>query len=250
MSKLGQNFLTSKKIIKDIVSVSNEKSLILEIGPGKGIMTEALLEKTKVIAIEKDVLLYEKLKERFEKEIKEKRLILLNADVRDTKWEKHIRNKKYSIVANIPYYITGVIIKKFLESKHQPKNMILVIQKEVAERIARDKKESILSLSVKLFANVKYVKTISKKYFSPKPKVDSAILLISDIKAIEKKVKDRYFKMIKTAFQQKRKTMLKKFNKQKKLQKIMINLNINEKTRAEDVEFATWKKVVHNSFRA
>ena len=114
----------------------------------------------------------------------------------------------------------------------------MIIQKEVAERIAKDKKMSLLSLSVRFFGEPKYIKTVSRESFSPKPKVQSAILQIKNIK---KRKGDKFFSNIKTAFSQKRKVVLKKFDK--KTQEKLKLLGVNEKTRAEDVDISVWEKL-------
>jgi 16S rRNA (adenine1518-N6/adenine1519-N6)-dimethyltransferase len=181
---LGQNFLKSEPALRKIVESGEIKSddVILEIGPGKGALTRKLLEKSgTVIAVEKDRELFELLKIKFEKEILEKKLILLNKDI----LEFEITNyelRKYKIIANIPYNITGAILKKFLTDKNQPSLMVLMVQHEVAKRImASDKKESILSISVKAYGEPKMVMKVPARYFTPSPNVDSAVILIKNI---------------------------------------------------------------------
>lgn len=168
---------------------------------------------------------------------------------------KNLENKeiKYKIVANIPYNITGAIIKKFLsEVENKPELMALLVQKEVAERIVvRDGKESILSLSVKAYAEPKYIMKVSKKYFSPAPKVDSAIILIDNISNNNfknKKEEEFFFKIIKAGFSHKRKVLIKNLETNLEidkeiLYKIFKKININEKSRAEDLNFEKWKKL-------
>ena len=176
---LGQNFLKSQPALNKMCEEGevNEKDIILEIGPGKGALTEKLLEKSlQVIAIEKDYDLIAILEEKFQEEIKNKKLILLNEDILDFDPISYFKNKNYKIIANIPYNITGAIFKKFLSSIKQPEKMVLLVQKEVAERIvARDGKESILSLSVKAYGVARYVMKVSKRFFSPSPKVSRFI---------------------------------------------------------------------------
>ena len=122
---------------------------VVEIGPGKGALTKELLDAgARVIAIEKDESLVETLGHKFIREIDDKRLEIIVGDALD----EIPLPKKYKLIANIPYYITGAIIEKFLGGKFPPTLCVLMLQKEVAERIvARNKKESILSISVKIF---------------------------------------------------------------------------------------------------
>jgi 16S rRNA (adenine1518-N6/adenine1519-N6)-dimethyltransferase len=214
---LGQNFLKSELALKKIIEAGEIKrgDIILEIGPGKGALTSKLLEKLsegspcsdcsgKIIAVEKDRELFEFLKIKFSKEIAEKKLILLEDDILKFKTDEelskflsgprfsgslsqpdHAKNLKalrYKIIANIPYNITGAILKKFLTEKLQPERMILMVQHEVAKRIvASDKKESILSISVKAYGEPKMIMKVPARYFSPAPKVDSAIIAITNI---------------------------------------------------------------------
>lgn len=190
---LGQNFLKSKIALRQIAEAGNIKKddVILEIGPGKGALTEQLLEKARtVIAVEKDRDLYELLKIKFKKEIESCSLVLVHDDILKFKVESY-KVKSYKVIANIPYNITGAILKKFLTEKHQPELMVLMVQHEVAQRIIGNnpsavkakagKKESILSISVKAYGTPKMIAKVDKRYFSPAPKVNSAIIKIENI---------------------------------------------------------------------
>ncbi|MDE2172684.1 MAG: 16S rRNA (adenine(1518)-N(6)/adenine(1519)-N(6))-dimethyltransferase, partial [Patescibacteria group bacterium] len=153
---LGQHFLTSKLVLAQIISAAALKpgERVLEIGPGTGILTEALLAAgAKLTAIEKDDRAIGFLQRKFALEIAEGRLNLIHGDVLESDTSLLAScPTPYALVANIPYYITGAILEKFLEYGPQPDRMILLVQKEVAERIvAHDGKESVLSLSVKAF---------------------------------------------------------------------------------------------------
>lgn len=183
---LGQNFLKSIPALKKIVETGeiSAEDIILEIGPGKGALTKQLLATgCQLLAVEKDKNLYELLKNKFQKEIISEQLKLLNTDILDFKLEPSgLAPSAYKVIANIPYNITGAILKKFLTEKNQPKLMVLMVQKEIAERIiARDGKESILSISVKAYGNPKMIMKVPARYFSPAPKVDSAVISIKNI---------------------------------------------------------------------
>ena len=183
---LGQNFLKSEIALQKIIQAGEIKpdDVILEIGPGKGALTEKLLEKSqKVIAVEKDRELYEFLKNKFIKYIEMHTLILVCEDVLKFDTETYgLEPSAYKIIANIPYNITGAILKKFLTAKNQPESMVLMVQKEVAKRIlAKDGKESIISISVKAYGKPKMVMKVPARYFSPAPKVDSAVIAIKNI---------------------------------------------------------------------
>lgn len=250
---LGQNFLKSKAIIADIVNASNVNSedMILEIGPGKGVLTEGLLEKAKkVIAIEKDDRLIEHLNERFAEEISKGNFELLHADILDLKTESlKLVASSYKVVANIPYYITGQILRQFLESDCPPSQMTLMVQKEVSDRIvARDKKESLLSISVKLFGTPRYIKKVPARYFSPEPKVDSAILNIENISSPFKSKEDIkiFFEILKTGFAHKRKVLISNLSdkySREKIAEVFRECGLDEKIRAENLTINDWKKL-------
>lgn len=253
---LGQNFLTSTKIAGDIVRAAKvvESDVALEIGPGKGMLTNELLKTgAHVIAIEKDSELIPVLQKKFIDEIESGQLELIEGDALT------VRNRithSYKLVANIPYYITGEIIRKFLTSPEPPQSMTLLVQKEVAERIvARNNKESILSLSVKIYGEPKLVAKVPARFFSPKPKVDSAILHIADISkdSFEQQSsaslfsEEKFFKIVKTGFAQKRKKLvnnLAALAPKEEVLKIFKDLDIEENVRAEDVHLEKWKEIV------
>lgn len=244
---LGQNFLKSKLAISKIIQTGNISSedFILEIGPGKGILTEALLQKGAfVLTIEKDKDLLENLENKFKEFIKNKKLEIKNEDILDFDLEKI--NGNYKLIANIPYYITGEILRKFLSNAHQPNQIVLLVQKEVAERICvKNGKESILSLSIKAYGSPRIISKVSKKYFYPTPKVDSAIISIEDISKERLGIiseKD-FFKVIKEGFKHKRKILIQNLSSifpKEKLEKAFSLLEINKLARAEDLDFPKW----------
>lgn len=245
---LGQNFLISPYPVKDIVKASNlnKDDIVLEIGPGKGVLTKKLMEVgVKVISIEKDKDLIPLLQEKFKNEIKNKNLTLIEGDILDIEINDLIKNK-YKLVANIPYYITGSILRKFLEEKIKPEQIVLLIQKEVAERIvAKNKKESILSISVKFFGDPYYVRTVSKGSFDPKPKVDSAIINIKNTsKNSNNKIdNEKFFNLIHLGFAHKRKQLLPNLARvfpKDTISSIFSKLEINQKSRAEDLSLDNW----------
>lgn len=244
---LGQNFLKSESVLNKIISAGrlSQSDTILEVGPGTGNLTVKLIKNSKkVIAVEKDDRLIEFLKEKFQEEIKEGKFEIIHEDILEFD-PKHIENKNYKIIANIPYYITGKLLRKFLESDHKPSLMVLMLQREVAKRIvARDNKESVLSLSVKAFGNPKYITTVKKELFKPKPKVDSAIILIDEIKEkISEGLKENFFEILKAGFKSKRKKLssnLKSIYNLEKIKEAFEKLGISENARAEDLPLDKW----------
>lgn len=251
---LGQNFLRSKSALNAIIDAGDivADDIILEIGPGKGVLTKELLKFAgKVIAIEKDRELIENLQLKFSEEIKENKLDLINADVLDFNPEiLSFYDLDYKVIANIPYYITGAIIRKFLSTNKQPTRMVLMVQREVAKRIvARDKKESILSLSVKAYGTPRYVATVKKESFSPQPKVDSAILLIENISKdfFLGFSEEKFFTIIKQAFGSKRKTLKNTLSVLfgDKTESILKEAGIDPKSRAEDLSLSKWSQLAN-----
>jgi 16S rRNA (adenine1518-N6/adenine1519-N6)-dimethyltransferase len=251
---LGQNFLKSNLVLNTICNSGEIKDddTIVEIGPGKGALTEKLLEKSdKVIAVEKDRDLIPILKEKFEQEISSGKLILIEGDCLFVDISKYIKNDKFKIIANIPYNITGAILKKFLSEKMKPELMVLLVQHEVAKRIvATDKKESILSLSVKAYGEPKYIMKASKKLFSPSPKVDSAVITIKNIKNnfADKNTEKLFFEIIKNGFLHKRKILIKNlenFVGKTKIENIFNELNLPKNIRAESLPINKWVEILN-----
>jgi len=252
---LGQNFLRDPKILKKIVDFAEIKKTdtVLEIGPGEGTLTKILLERAgRVIAVEKDHELAEKLKERWKDLKKERKLEILEGDILkfptsitkghpwpESTWPK-VTLGNYKLIGNIPYYITGEIFRKFLESEHQPQSITFVVQKEVAERImARDKKESILSISIKAFGTPEYGGVIKAGSFVPAPKVDSAIIAIRNISMEKfKEVKiEKFFEILKKGFAHKRKLLKSNLSVE---DADLHQCGIPVKARAEDLNIDDW----------
>ena len=249
---LGQNFLKSEKALKQIIKASGivPTDVILEIGPGTGALTTKLLETGAiVIAIEKDRELIPLLTEKFNTYIENKKLILLEDDILLCDIEKIFKKLKvnnYKLVANIPYYITGAIMRKFFENNHQPTLMTLLVQKEVAERIvSKNNKETLLSLSVKAFGIPKIIAIVPRGAFAPAPGVDSAIITISNINRknfTNKEHENRFFTYIHLGFAHKRKTLWHNF-KEIHREKLFTENTLDQKTRAEDIDIKMWIQI-------
>jgi 16S rRNA (adenine1518-N6/adenine1519-N6)-dimethyltransferase len=240
---LGQHLLTNAGIARAVaVAAGVGRNIpVFEVGPGKGMLTKELLALGgKVTAVEKDPAMVEILKETFATEIKNKKLILIEGDARTVTPDSVFPKEAYVVAANIPYYITGELIRTFLTAKNQPVRMALLVQKEVAERIARSKKESILSLSVKVFGKPEYVSTVKRGNFNPPPKVDSAILAVTHISRRNLKgiTEENFFKVVKVGFAQKRKTLAGNLKRA-----LGTTLGVPEKIRAEDVPLEKWIEI-------
>lgn len=248
---LGQHFLTSKAVLRDMLAAADvqQEDTILEIGPGKGVLTEALLATgAKVAAIETDQDMLHELESRFTQALASQQLTLIHGDVLTTKINEHISGS-YKVVANIPYYITGEIIRRFLTAHTPPESMTLLVQKEVAERIAKSTKETVLSLSVKAYGHPRYVGSVPARYFSPPPKVDSAVLHIANISKsfFETVSEERFFKVVKAGFSSKRKKLinnLSSFESKEELVQTLSSIGLHENIRAEEVNLEEWGEII------
>lgn len=249
--QLGQNFLVDENILNGIINSANITSSdnILEVGPGLGALSQFLAEKAKrVIAIELDSKVIPLLKKNL-MEYKNFEVIegdFLKEDIESLIGERFLE-EPYKIVANLPYYITTPILFRILELKTKPVNTIVMVQREVADRIVAKpggKDYGILSINIQMFADVNIEAIVSRNSFIPKPNVDSAILkLIWREKPLyeigDKKI---FVKVVKAAFSQRRKTLLNTITNihpdmTKPLAEDLLNkCNINPQRRAETLD--------------
>lgn len=256
---LGQNFLKSEKVLLEIVKTADLKNtdIVIEVGPGKGALTKHLINVAKkVVAIEKDHRLISFLNDLFKEEISEGKLEIIEGSVLDYDLRNVCsKEKSYKVVANIPYYITGKIIPYFLASNYQPMEMTLLVQKEVAERIvAKKEKESILSLSVKSYGIPKQAFVVDKKNFSPVPKVDSAVIKISNISKKyfnnDHELEKEFFRLLRIGFSSKRKKLTNNlkpfFGDNQKTKDALTKCGINIDARPENVALGEWKCLLEN----
>lgn len=252
-ARLGQHFLVNPVVARAVADGAGVAHGVraLEIGPGTGALTTILLALgANVTAIEKDEALVAKLRETFAREIASGQLRLIAADVRDVD-PAALFSGPYVLAANIPYYITGEIIRRFLTASHKPTMMSLLIQKEVAERIvARDGKESLLSLSVKAYGTPRILRKVPPGNFAPPPSVDSAVLQIGDISGrfFEDVDEAHFFELIRAGFSSKRKLLA------GNLRSVIADsvsalgsCGIPANARAEDVPLAAWQKLARIS---
>ncbi len=247
---LGQHFLMHAQTANRIVQAAplEEGDTVLEIGPGRGILTRALLSRAKrVIAVEADADLIPLLEETFKEE---QGLTLIHQDIRA--FNPSTIEGEYAVVANIPYYITGEIIRSFLSASHKPRSLTLLVQKEVAVRIARAKKESLLSLSVKAYGTPHYTFTVPKGAFKPAPSVDSAVLTIRDVQKdafASKKEEEDFFSLLHAGFAHKRKLLVGNLSvlaPKERVLEAFTEAHVAEKARAEDVPLSSWRVLAKN----
>ncbi len=249
---LGQNFLIDKKVLQKIIEAGDIKpaDIILEVGPGIGTLTYELAKKAKkIIAIEKSETMCEVLKETLKDFTN---VEIINDDILKVSSFK-FQVSSYKVIANIPYYLTSPLIRKFLEtppSGGQPQEIILMVQKEVAQRIcAKQPNMNLLAVSVQFYAEPKIISYVSKNCFWPAPKIDSAIINITPQKKSTVDP-DMFFKVVKAGFSQPRKqlvnnlTTLKKINGVKLTKEEIFNWlsknNLKSNQRAESLTIQDW----------
>lgn len=212
---LGQNFLTSKEVLERIADAAEIERGALEIGPGFGVLTTELAERAKkVVALEIDQRLIPVLNDTLSEYDNVK---IINADVMKTDMKELLHREfggeKISIAANLPYYITTPIITTLLESRLPIKNMVVMVQKEVAERIGAKpstKNYGALSVLCQYFTKPELICVVPAGLFVPPPKVDSAVLRLRflDKPSVEVKDEKMFFRTVRAAFSQRRKTLL------------------------------------------
>ncbi len=251
---MGQNFLVDEGALNKIVEAAELKStdIVLEIGPGLGVLTDKLIEKAeKVIAVEKDDRLSILLNSKYQisNDKQNDKIRIINADILDLDTKSlNLEANSYKLVANIPYYITGKVFRKFLGTTNKPEIIVMLVQKEVAERIcAKPGKMSLLSISVQAYGKPEIVDIIKAGSFFPAPKVDSAILKVK-IKNNELGIKNEksFFRCVKHGFASKRKTLINNLSagyqlEKEKVKDIIVSVGLNENTRAQELSLENWE---------
>lgn len=251
---MGQNFLIDQNVLKKIIIAADlsKNDVVLEVGPGLGILTQALAKVAgRVVAIEKDkkmaAILQNILSDRNIRNVE-----IVEGDILKIPNTKY-KIQNYKVVANIPYYLTARLIRKFLESANPPIEMILMIQKEVAQRIcARPPEMSILAVSVQFYAEPKIISVVSKNSFWPAPKVDSAILKISPANTsgpqISRITAEQFFKVVRAGFSHPRKQIIGNLAQglkidREKITEALKKFGLAPEQRAESFSVESWIKL-------
>lgn len=258
---LGQNFLTDKHMIDKIIDAAEigKDDLVIEIGPGIGVLTaEAASRAKKVIAVEIDKNLIPILKDTL---AAFDNVEIINGDVLKTDLNQMIQNagcRRTRIIGNLPYYITTPIIMGLLESHVAADSIIIMMQKEVADRIKSGpgtKAYGALSVAVQYYCTVTNVAAVPKEVFFPAPKVDSAVLRLDlrKDKPVELFSEDLFFRCIKAGFGQRRKTLLNSLSQLNDFTKEQIRhcleiSGIDEKRRAETLSLEEFARIANNLY--
>ncbi|MFH2136234.1 MAG: 16S rRNA (adenine(1518)-N(6)/adenine(1519)-N(6))-dimethyltransferase RsmA [Patescibacteria group bacterium] len=256
--EFGQNFLIDREVLEEMVRTADlgKDDIVLEIGPGFGVLTEELIGRVKkVVAVETDRKMAKILKEILDAP---KNLEVVENDIlKIANYELGVKDYKYKIVANLPYQITSAVFRKFLSEEPRPSELTVMVQKEVAERICATAGEmSLLSLSVQFYGQPEIVAVVPRSAFWPEPEVDSAILKIFNIKEVCEKNKEKidpekFFRLTKIGFSARRKQLQNNLAgglrlPNKTMQDILAKNGFNPKIRAQDLSVDDWIRLINN----
>ncbi|MFA5162968.1 MAG: 16S rRNA (adenine(1518)-N(6)/adenine(1519)-N(6))-dimethyltransferase RsmA [Patescibacteria group bacterium] len=249
----GQNFLINEAVYEEIIRSADLKKTdeILEVGPGLGFLTARLAAKSKkVSAVELDDKLASFLQAGLSAQ-EVKNVQVINTDI--LQFDEAQLGQPYKIVANLPYNISSFFLRKFLSTDFRPELMVLLLQKEVAERIvAWPGKMSLLAVSVQYYAQAEIIKIVPPGDFWPAPQVESAIIKIKPnpdgLKYKNRAQVDAFFRLVKMGFSAKRKMLKNNLAaglklEAKNLEEVLVFKGFNPKARAEDLSVADWQKL-------
>lgn len=247
---MGQYFLISKSFLQKIIQAAgiNKQKMVIEIGPGLGTITRKLAQNFKqVIAFEKDKGFAPILKETLQGF---NNINVLYTDILNANLSSHLTPKTpYKVVSNLPFYASKPIIQKFLEHSHQPKEMVLLLQKEVAETIcARPPKMSLLSAAVQFYAEPEYITTVPRSAFWPQPRVKTAIIKIKPDNvqwAENPENRKRFFRVVRAGFAHPRKQIANNMAlglemKKNEAEAMLILAGIDPHCRAQTLSVSEW----------
>jgi 16S rRNA (adenine1518-N6/adenine1519-N6)-dimethyltransferase len=253
--KYGQNFLLQPEVIAAMVEVGEveKDDVVVEVGPGFGVLTLALAEKAKqVIAFEIEKKLTPYWND-LQKKYKNIEIVWGNV-LYEFENQAEIQTKPYSVIANLPYQITSLVMRKFLETAHKPRVLVLMVQKEVAERICAQAGDmSVLALSVQYYGRPEIVMQVPRSYFWPVPAVDSAVIKINinHEQHTSAQEDERFFKIVKTGFVSRRKMLIKNIGgicARQKAEKVFEMLGLNPKARPQELSVQQWRDLAQAIF--
>ena len=246
---LGQHWLKDPDILADIAEAAEltGDDVVLEIGPGLGTLTSRLLARANsVTAVEFDADLARKLPGQFPG----KKLTVVNQDI--LQFDLNQLPKDYKVAANVPYYITSKIVEKLMTAENKPSIAVLLVQKEVAERIAAEAGNmSVLSVSVQIFAEAELDIEVPRQFFTPPPKVDSQVVVLRtrNNPLITPEDQRDFFRIVKAGFSAKRKKLRSSLSgglgiDKSAVEELLKNAGISPDARAEDLAIEDWKRLL------
>jgi 16S rRNA (adenine1518-N6/adenine1519-N6)-dimethyltransferase len=250
--ELGQHWLKDRGILAEIANSARltPDDTVLEIGPGLGTLTSELLRRTQhVVAVEFDTDLARKLPGQFPG----KNLEVVNGDI--LSYDLSRLPTGYKVVANVPYYITSKIVEKLMTASNKPSLAVLLVQKEVAQRIAAKPGElSILAISAQVFAEAELGVEVPKEYFTPPPKVDSQVVILNirDEPLVRPEDEKALFRVVKAGFAAKRKKVRSSISAGLAISKpdaeaLLRYSDIDPEKRAQDLSIDEWLKLARNA---
>jgi 16S rRNA (adenine1518-N6/adenine1519-N6)-dimethyltransferase len=250
----GQNFLINERIYDDIIKAADlqPSDTVVEIGPGLGFLTAKLAKQVKrVLAVELDDRLASYLQVGIDSQGVEN-VEIIHSDILKVNLSEYLAvDEPYKIVANLPYNISSIFLRTFLSGQHQPTNLILMLQQEVAQRIvAQPPDMSILAVSVQYYAQPAIVRLVKAGNFWPEPKVDSAIIKLDVAAKITDSAADKFFfRVVRTGFSSKRKMLKNNLAGGLNLApniivKIFSAQSLDLSIRAEELSLLDWQKIV------
>ena len=250
--ELGQNWLRDRGMLEAIVDEADLSAgdTVLEIGPGLGTLTSELLRRAgKVVAVELDSERAVKLPAQFPG----KNLTVINEDILSYDLERLPTG--YKVVANVPYYITSKIIEKLMTASNRPSVIVILVQKEVAERIvARPGGMSILAISTQIFAKTRLGIEIPRQFFTPVPKVDSQVVVLEmrDKPLVLEKDQKAFFRVVKAGFANKRKKLRSSMSaglaiSKSDAEKLLRQAGVDPDLRAEDLSIDDWIRLMRGA---
>ncbi len=243
----SQNWLVDESVLKTIIRAAEltPGDAVLEIGPGTGALSQALLDAgARVTAVEADDDLIAPLKARFGS-----RIILIHGDILSSNFQLPTTN--YRLVANIPYHLTSDILRRFLTREPKPSKMVLMLQKEVTDRLtAKPGDMSLLSVVCQLYARCKKIADVPRGAFRPMPKVDSAIVRLDVIQEGSDKEREAVIRVAKAGFSSPRKQLHGNIAHGLKIptppvKKFLVGLGLDPKVRAESLSIDQWIQLTH-----
>ena len=246
---LGQHWLKDRDVLAGIADAADirQTDTLLEIGPGLGTLTSELLRRAaKVVAVEFDEELAKKLPGQFPGTTLE----VINEDI--LKFDLSSLPVGYSVVANVPYYITSKIIERLMTAKNKPKIAVLLVQKEVAERLAAKPGDmSILGISAQVFAHISLGIVVPASFFTPPPKVNSQVVIIETREAplVAPEDEKAFFRVVKAGFSAKRKKLRSSLSgglgiSKEEVEALLVIAKISPDSRAQDLSLDDWQRLV------
>ena len=254
---LGQNFLVDRRVLRRIIEAADisPTDVVLEIGPGRGLLTGELSARAaRVVAVEIDDALASDLKRRF---ADQPRVEVIAADAREVELDSLVeQGTPYKIVANLPYYAASPIVRRFLEASHKPQLMVVMVQREVAQRMAAEPGDmSLLSVGVQLYGKPRIVTKVPPGSFRPSPKVVSAVIRIDVYPrpALDVDSEERFFALAKAGFSSRRKQIRNSLAHglsitPKSVEAVLLEAGVDPKRRAETLSLQEWGRL-YDAFR-